>query len=202
MKYLVVKTDRREKITTQFSGIFYSYIFVNIYFPLFQRNVCRFYRNTTRKILPQLSARLKLWMTSLASTRNTYEKSQKIADGRTKLPLAISNSTEVEVRDTFSVSEHNFLMVLSIISFSLFFLAIRNRLTQLYLWMAWPLCKDETLHNVTIEDITHVPDNDHVITLAVLRKTILNFIRKERTWLEYLNTRPSWQIDGGNMWII
>ena len=42
-------------------------------------------------------------------------------------------------------------------------------------------CKDETLHNVTFEDITHVPDNDHVITTAVLRKTILNFIRKERT---------------------
>lgn len=48
-------------------------------------------------------------------------------------------------------------------------------------------CKYETLHNVTFEDIKHVPDNDHVITLAVLRKTILNFIRKERTWLEYLN---------------
>lgn len=71
-------------------------------------------------------------------------------------------------------------MALSILFFA-FLLSNEESVKTAILMDGVTTCKYETLHNVTFEDIKHVPDNDHVITLAVLRKTILNFIRKERT---------------------
>lgn len=48
-------------------------------------------------------------------------------------------------------------------------------------------CKVKRLHNVTSEDITHVPDTDHVITLVVLRENDIELYQERANVTRILN---------------